>query len=97
MVTINRWAGDCLARFLSHFHIKVTAGSKIYSVMLSGEWRRMDDSLDKAREEKTERQRNKYLVDTHERLADMIIYCIGMLHMLGVKDVEELVRKRLGK
>lgn len=67
--------------------------------MLSGEWRRMDESLDKAREYegKSERQVSKYLFDARERLADMIIYCIGMLHLLGVNDVEELVRKRLGK
>lgn len=67
--------------------------------MLSSEWRRMDEALDRAREYegKSERQMTKYLFESRERLADMIIYCIGMLHMLGVKDVEELVRMRLGK
>lgn len=59
----------------------------------------MDEALDRAREYegKSERQMTKYLFESRERLADMIIYCIGMLHMLGVKDVEELVRMRLGK
>lgn len=67
--------------------------------MLSCEWRRMDEALDRAREYegKSERQMTKYLFESRERLADMIIYCIGLLHLLGVNDVEDLVRKRLGK
>ena len=99
MITINRWAYDCLKRFRCHFHIKETSGTKIYSVLLSSEWRRMDEALDKAREYEvtSERQKSKYLYEARERLADMIVYCIGLLHLLGVSDVEDLVRKRMGK
>lgn len=97
MITLNKLADGCLARFRHHFRIKDTAGHKIYSLMLSGEWRRMDEALDKARAEQSARQRNKYLNDAKERLADLIVYCVGLLRLLGEKDPEQLITDRLGK
>ena len=97
MITLNKLADECLARFRHHFSIRPTAGHKISSLMLSGEWRRMDDALDKARVEQSARQRNKYLNDAKERLADLIVYCVGLLRLLGEKDPEQLVSRRLGK
>lgn len=97
MITLNKFADECLERFRHHFRIKMTSGHKIYSLMLSSEWRRMDASLDKVRDESSARQRIKYLIDAKERLADLILYCIGLLRLLGEKDVEQLISRRLGK
>jgi hypothetical protein len=97
MITLNKFAESCLERFRQHFHIKPTAGTKKYSVMISAEWRRMDEALDKARDESSALQKHKYMADAKERLVDIVVYCVGFLRLLGVKDVEEIIQRRLGK
>ena len=98
MITLNKLAGECLQRFRERYCIKTGGGQQIFSSVLCVVWARMDQNLKDARDEsRSEYQRNSLITDATERLADMIVCCVGMLRMLGVKDVEALISRRLGK
>ena len=98
MITLNRYAQECLERFRQRYGIKSSSGEQIYSSVLCVVWARMDQGIKDAKAEmRSQYQKSSRMLDVKERLADMIICCVGMLHMLGVRDVEELIMRRLGK
>ena len=97
MITLNKWAGACLERLRSIFSIKDYNSLQNYSLALSREWRSVDEGVKNLNSANMVIEQNRWRWILLEHLADMVIFCIGMMRHLGEEDVEAVIRKRLGR
>ena len=71
MITLNKWRQKCLDKINRQFRISEFSNIKLYSAILSGMFRRVDDELEMARKETTLRMRDVHLKRMQEQLMEM--------------------------
>ena len=103
MITLNKWRQKCLDKINRQFRISEFSNIKLYSAILSGMFRRVDDELDMARQETTQRMRDVHLKRMQEQLMDMLIFIVGFIVRTEKEsrnvevDIERLLMDRLGE
>lgn len=103
MITLNKWRQKCLDKINRQFRISEFSNIKLYSAILSGMFRRVDDELEMARKETTLRMRDVHLKRMQEQLMDMLIFIVGFIVRTEKEsrnvevDIERLLMDRLGE
>lgn len=97
MITLNKWAKECLDRMRRMFIIRDYNSLQNYSLALSREWRSVDEGVKNFNAANMVIEKNRCKQVLLEHLADMVIFSIGMMRHLGEEDVEGVIRRRIGK
>lgn len=89
MIKINSLSEKVHDVMVERFKINNHTSMKAWLMYLSAMWREADDSL-------RDKECSRYVFSHLELvLADMILLIVAMLHHLGVRNIENLIRRRI--
>lgn len=89
MIKLNFQSKNIHRVMFERFKFGKDASVKAWLLRLSVLWREADDALH-------DKECSRFIFSRLELvLADIILFCIAMLHHLGVRNIENLLRRRL--
>lgn len=102
MITLNKWRRKFLIRTNKQYNLCELSNIKLYSSILSGMFRRVDNELDQSRRQEGH-EKDKHLRRMQELLVDMLIFIVGFIVRIEQEsrnvevDIERLLMDRLGE
>ncbi len=89
MIKLNHLSERIHGVMIKRFNVSRNASVKAWLLYMSSLWREADKSLH-------EPECQQYIYSHLELvIADIILLCIALLHRLGVRNIENLLRRRL--